>query len=170
MRALERANPALAGLTEASEELAFSSRADSTVKRYLSVAERFVSDCVAMGLDPPYLPAAPATVAAYLTRLQRVASPAAPTVGVVLAAIRWVHVVKGWVNPCNDPVVMAVADGMRRAAHATTDQPLPLLPAQLQTVLVTLRLAVHRTNTQVAAMLALSYPAMLRFSEVHALL
>ena len=174
MRTLAEGDERMADAVQEALSLASASRADSTIERYLGALERFVQGCVALGMSKPFIPATSGRVAAYLAHLHRTSTPAPATVRVITSAISWAHAMKGWPNPCNHPVVDAVVEGIKRAyaklmRKKKRAKPLPLLPEQLQQVVAVLLAAEHRVNLQVATMLALTYPAMLRFSEVRAL-
>ncbi len=164
-----RSSTSLAGTVEAVQALALASRARSTVKRYMGVIDRYAKDCERFRLRPPFVPATPADVVAYLKRLVEASHPAPATISVVLAAFKWAHETMGWTNPCEDKVLRNVAAGARRAAGHAVVRVRPLMPTQLQAVVAVLVAVRHPVNYQVAAMLALSYPAFLRFSEIQVL-
>ena len=164
-----QAHPELQGTLASVQRLVLASRARSTVRRYMGAMERFVDECQEMGLEPPFVPASAGQVAAVLARVSDTKHLAPSTLGVFVAAIAWAHKIKGWPDPCEDPLVRAVVDGARRMAQHVVVRPSPLLPAQLQAVVAVLCAAEHPHNWQVATMLAVGYPAFLRFSELQAL-
>ena len=93
-----------------------SSRAEATLRAYTSDVADFREFCRAVGLE--WMPAEPATVAAYIAELAAPPDDRAPlaasTIRRRLAGIGEAHKHAGVPNPCMDPLVKQVLKGVRR--------------------------------------------------------
>ncbi len=106
----------LAELEAKVAEAVRASRAESTLDAYRSDWEDFTTWCATVGLAS--LPAAPATVAAYLAELADPPDDRAPllvsTIQRRKASIGEAHKLAGHPNPCTDPLVRLASKGIRR--------------------------------------------------------
>ena len=161
--------PALSQEAEATRDLALGCNAPRTSERYLGVFRKFVEFCRGAGLPrDAYFPASPAVVALFVQRLSaRGLRPA--TVRVSLAALAWVHVVSGHVNPCTDATLRLVADGASRANAGPTRHATPIHPSDLRRVLEFLAWRGTPRSFQLASMMSIAFAAFLRIEELLAL-
>jgi site-specific recombinase XerD len=105
-----------------------SSKAANTVKAYRSDWARFEDFC--RGREVASLPAAPATVAAYLAEAARTLK--ANTVERRLTAISQAHQMAGFSNPVEDKLVRTVMAGIRRVKGTAQQGKEPLSPELLR--------------------------------------
>src|SRR6516162_8723446 len=78
-------------------------KAESSRRSYAIDFGYFRSWCLSMGLDS--LPAAPKTLARYLTWLAKVRGLKAATIARRSAAVKYVHQISGFVSPTDDILV-----------------------------------------------------------------
>jgi site-specific recombinase XerC len=166
------ATPSIAvdGDLRAAVEYALASRAPSTLRAYDADWRHFAAWCGRRGRDP--LPAAPATVAAYL------AAHAQGTGGVRqlrlatlqrrLAAIGAYHTASRHPNPVRDPAVQATWHGIRRQHDGSQDSAAPAVTAVLRRLLATCD-PQRYIGLRDRAMLLIGFAALLRRSELVAL-
>lgn len=142
------------------------SRAPATLRAYRSDLLDFGVWCRALGLVS--LPAAPATVAAYLAELAEPGDDRAPaavsTITRRLAALGEGHKVAGHPNPCTNPLVRETMKGIRRTLGVAQRQKKPVTTADI-------RAAVARLPTGVAGdrdrvILLLGFASGMRRSEL----
>ena len=95
------------------------SKAGATVRAYKSDAAAFTAWCASHGI--PSLPAAPASVAAFLSHEAK-AGLASSTIARRLAAISYAHKLAAHADPAAHETVRAVMKGIRRRPDATTTQ------------------------------------------------
>jgi site-specific recombinase XerD len=107
-------------------------RAPNTLRGYRSDWAEFTDWCLRQNLTP--LPAAAATVSAYLTELAR-AQAKVGTMSRRLSAIRFAHRLRNHPDPTTGARVVAVWEGIRRTHGAPPDQATPLMPPELFDVL-----------------------------------
>jgi integrase len=125
---------------ERARSYAAASKADETRRAYAREWQAFASWCVSKHL--PFLPAAPATLAAYLAALadgtasRRARKPAG--IDLALAAIAGAHKTAGFDSPRHAPEVRAVRAGIRRTLGTAPRQAAPLLIPELRRALAAL--------------------------------
>jgi integrase len=136
-------HPPLAALEpelERARAFAAASKADETRRAYTREWQAFVAWCSSKG--QPSLPAAPATLAAYLAALVdgsatgRARKPAG--LELALAAIAAAHKAAGLPSPRDSAEVRAVRAGIRRTLGTAQRQVAPLLVPELRRALATL--------------------------------
>ena len=110
------------------ESYARRSKAENTLKAYRSDWTAFETFC--RGRELPSLPAAPATVAAYVADAARTLK--ANTVGRRLTAISQAHQFAGCANPVEDKLVRTVMAGIRRVKGTAQQGKEPLSPDVLR--------------------------------------
>lgn len=103
-------------------------RAHNTRRGYRSVWTAFTAFCASHDLTP--LPAAPATVSAYLVALAQ-AGAKVRTIAKHLSGIRAAHRAADLPDPAVTARVTAVWEGIRRSHGAPPDQAAPLMPPLL---------------------------------------
>jgi site-specific recombinase XerD len=148
-----------------------SSRAEATLRAYSTDVADFREFCRSVGLD--WMPAEPATVAAYIAEL---ASPpddrapmAASTIRRRLAGIGEAHKHAGVPNPCMDPLVKQVMQGVRRQIGvAPRHRKVGLSTADVRAIVETLDGA-KLIDVRDKALLLLGFATALRRSELVAL-
>lgn len=121
----------LAPLVKATRGYVEASRSERTREIYSACWSAFEAWCEAHGLQP--LPAAPGTVAAYLSARAQDGRKVA-TLSQALAAISQAHQVAGHASPRTTPLVRETMKGIRRTHGAAPSQKAPLLGAQLRTI------------------------------------
>lgn len=141
-------------------ELALSARSANTRRAYSSDWARWVGWCEQQHLQP--LPAAPASVAAYLGAHAGVLTVA--TLRRHLATIAKAHEVADQPSPTRCALVRDVLAGIVRTQGAVQDKAPPLLAMQLEQVLATLEQTPAGVRDQ--ALLLLGWCAALRRSEL----
>lgn len=124
--------PAGDQLPEAEARYARAARAANTLRGYTSDWREFTGWCAARSVDP--LPAAPATLTAYLTELAA-AGAKVGTMSRRLSSIRFAHAARDLADPTGAARVQAVWEGIRRLHGAPPDQAKPLMPPDLFDVL-----------------------------------
>lgn len=163
---LARRHPSLRDAASNARDLALGSNADRSVQRYLGVFRQFVAFCRGHGLQrDEYFPATAAVVATYVQHINaRGLSPA--SVRIALAALSWVHVTRGFTDPCRDPTLRLVAEGAQRDAARPVRHALPLSPEFLADAVEGLLDAGTSADVQLAAMMSVAFAAFLRISEL----
>ncbi|MDN5751326.1 MAG: tyrosine-type recombinase/integrase [Pseudonocardia sp.] len=159
-----------------------SSTASNTRRAYTSDWRRFTGWCAARGHTP--LPAAPVTIAAYLTEAAATRTPggqrayAPATLGRWAAAIGHHHQRAEHPSPASAPLVAATLAGIRRACAEAGERPVrqvaPLLTGDITTILTAMNAQSDTWAARVyarrdAALLLLGFAAALRRSELVAL-
>lgn len=136
----------------------------NTRRTYQSQWRAFVSWC--QGHRLPFLPAAPETVALYVTHLAHTGRKVA-TIEVALSALSQAHQLAGQPSPRRDPIVFTIMKGIRHTHGTEAHQKAPLLDDQLSTILG----ALPDTNAgrRDRALLLTAWLGALRRSEVVAL-
>jgi integrase len=150
-------------LARSAAEFAAASRATSTIKAYRNDWQSFCGWCGDQGIDS--LPAAPATVAAYLASLAASHKPA--TMSKKLAAISSAHKLAGVPNPCGSEAVRLTFAGIRRTMGTRQRQVKPLTVEDLRKVII--NLPDDKAGIRDRALLLLGFGAALRRSELVAL-
>lgn len=117
---------------EAEARYARAARAANTLRGYTSDWREFTGWCASRGLAP--LPAAPATLTAYLTELAA-AGAKVGTMSRRLSSIRFAHAAQDLADPTGAARVQTVWEGIRRLHGAPPDQAKPLMPPELFDVL-----------------------------------
>ncbi len=126
------ANAELDAILQDARAFAAAARASNTRRAYAAQWRGFVAWCAAVGLRP--LPAAPETVALYVTALAREGlSPA--SIDVALAALAKQHEAHALGSPCASPTVAAVRAGLRRTIGVAPRQAAPLRVDELRAVI-----------------------------------
>jgi site-specific recombinase XerD len=124
---------AQAALVDAARAYAAASKAPNTVRAYRSDLRDFEEWCA--GESVAAIPAAPATIALYLTALAR-AGAKASTLQRRVSALSQAHQLAGYSpSPTADPVVRATMAGIRRAHGTAPAQKTALLTAELRRLL-----------------------------------
>jgi integrase len=121
-------------LVERARDYAASARAESTRRAYRSDWRAFSSWCQAQGLEA--LPAAPETVALYLT--SRAAACKASTITRALAAISEAHRAAGVASPRGSGPVKAVLQGIRRQKGTAPAQKDPISTGEIKAMIAEL--------------------------------
>jgi integrase len=119
-------------LAEAAHAYIESSRAEATRRAYRARWSHFTAWCARHGLTS--LPAAPETVALYLTARAREGRKVS-TLSQTLAAISQAHQMAGHESPRSTPVVREAFKGIRRVHGAAPTQKRPLLDTELRALL-----------------------------------
>jgi integrase len=117
-------------MVERASDFARASCANATRRAYRSDWAHFLAWCEANHVDA--LPAAPETVALYLSELASAFKVS--TIQRRLAAIAEAHRTKGVPSPRGDARVQRVLKGIRRTLLVAQKQALPLLPAALRRI------------------------------------
>ncbi len=142
------------------------SRAASTMRAYRSDWTDFSLWCGGLGLDA--LPAAPATIAAYIAELADPGddrSPAAvATITRRLAAIGEAHKLAGHVSPCGEALVRETMKGIRRTLGIAQRQKKPVTTADIRAAVPRLPLTVQGDRDRVV--LLLGFASGMRRSEL----
>jgi site-specific recombinase XerD len=107
-------------------------RAANTLRGYRSDWREFTAWSSQHDLDP--LPAAPATVTGYLSKLARHGAKVG-TMSRRLSAIKFAHQLQNLPDPTRNARVIAVWEGIRRTHGAPPEQAVPLMPPELLDVL-----------------------------------
>jgi site-specific recombinase XerD len=139
-------------------------RAANTRRGYRSDLADFAGWCHAKGLSP--LPAAPATVTAYLAELARHGAKV-PTMSRRLSSIAYAHRFAGLANPVESPRVQGVWAGIRREHSVPVDQAPALMPPVLWDVLAAL--PADLSGIRDRALLLVGFVGALRRSELAAM-
>ncbi|PWJ25632.1 site-specific recombinase XerD [Branchiibius hedensis] len=114
----------LGGLNQREVYYAQQHRAPNTLRGYAADWQEFTSWCQARGSQPA--PADPAALTGYLTMLADSGAKLG-TISRRLSSIRYVHRMRGMVDPTTLPRVMLVWDGIRRDKGHDASQSRPLL-------------------------------------------
>jgi site-specific recombinase XerD len=137
---LDSASRALARLdtiADAAQDFARAAKAANTLKAYRNDWDDFFSWCGLHRLEP--LPAAPQTVALYLTDLSK--THKVSTLYRRLSGISQAHQAAGHQpSPTRDPQVRLVFQGIRRTLGAAPDQKNPAITAEVRAMVETLEL------------------------------
>jgi integrase len=153
-----------AELVEAAERYAAHARAPNTRKAYLSDLRIFTAWCSEHRVAP--LPAAPDTIALYLTDRARQGAKVS-TISRTLVAISQGHLLAGHPSPRVLPVVREVMKGIRRQLGTDKRQAKPLLPTELRELLAVLPASLIGLRDR--ALLMVGFAGALRRSELVAL-
>jgi integrase len=153
----------LAETAEQAREYARASKVDNTKRGYSADWRDFTSWCEAQALAS--LPAAPETVALYLTQLADRCKVA--TLARRVAAISQAHQAAGFETPTKAPTVRVVMQGIRRTKGTAPAQKAPALTADLVRMLDTLPATL--LGTRDAALLLVGFAGAFRRSELVAL-
>ena len=157
---------ATAPLAHAMRDLAFNSLAGSSQDRYLRVYKSFVDFCVRSGIPGPYMPAAPAKVGLFLTHITGQGQYGS-SFSVTAAALRWAHLLSGYPSPFEQDASLAlVMAGARRTNAQPEHQTEHLTLADYHRALEACDAESDPRFRQLALMLAISFGAALRFSEL----
>ncbi|MHB9133541.1 MAG: site-specific integrase [Armatimonadota bacterium] len=157
------ANP-LAPFAHRIQEYAAGSKAASTKRAYRSDWEDFTRWCIECGFVA--LPAAPATIAAYLTT-QADAGKKASTLGRRLAAIAFAHKAAGHDSPTNSLLVEATGAGIRRQIGTAQVGKAPAVTEDIRAMLAAL--PATRKGVRDRALLLVGFAGAFRRSELVAL-
>jgi integrase len=148
-------------LTEAAKAFARAAKADRTLKAYAADWRTFTAWCGVHSYSG--LPAAPTTVALYLTA-RATEGRKVSTIARALAAISQVHRATGHPSPRSDAAVQQVFNGIKRTLGTAPRQRAPLLPAQLLEVFAALPSSLIGARDR--AMLAIGFAGAFRRSEL----
>lgn len=124
-------------VVERAREYARQAKAENTLRAYRSDWAHFEEWCSRQGLAP--LPAAPATVALYITALAE-AGRAVSTIRRRLASISAVHQAAGHQSPTQDMKVKTIWAGIRRAKGTAQRQVAPIVTEHLRAIVGALQL------------------------------
>ena len=155
-----------AALATAMRDLAFNSVAAASQERYLRVFESFVDFCVRMKIPGPYMPAAPAKIGLFLTHLVQ-AGQYGSSFNVAVAALRWAHLLSGRPNPFDEDASLSlILAGARRTTARPEHRRPHLTLHDYHRALDACLMGEDQRYLQLALMLAISFGAALRFSEL----
>jgi site-specific recombinase XerD len=129
------AQAALETITSRTRSYAEQSLSQNTRRAYTSDWSHFTAWCAGVGFDP--LPAAPETVALYITSLVEQGRKAS-TVQRRLTAISQAHKTAGYATPTTSPGVRAVWSGIRREHGTAQAGKAPVMTADLRAMVETL--------------------------------
>ena len=153
-------------LLEAARTYAAASRSANTRRAYQSDLRDFTAWCDINGMHA--LPAAPETVALYLTALAQTGAKVS-TIQRRVSAISQAHQLAGHTPPPTaDPVVRSTMAGIRRSLGTAPEQKAPLLTGELRRLLATCDPAT-RAGLRDRALLLLGFAGGFRRSELVAL-
>ena len=124
-------------VVERAREYARQAKAENTLRAYRSDWAHFEEWCSRQGLAP--LPAAPATVALYITALAE-AGRAVSTIRRRLASISAAHQAAGHQSPTQDMQVKTIWAGIRRAKGTAQRQVAPVVTEHLRAIVGALQL------------------------------
>lgn len=124
-------------VVERAKEYARQAKAENTLRAYRSDWTHFEEWCSRQGLAP--LPAAPATVALYITALAE-AGRTVSTIRRRLASISAVHQAAGHQSPTQDMQVKTIWAGIRRAKSTAQRQVAPVVTEHLRAIVGALQL------------------------------
>ena len=124
-------------VVERAREYARQAKAENTLRAYRSDWAQFEEWCSRQGLAP--LPAAPATVALYITALAE-AGRAVSTIRRRLASISAAHQAAGHQSPTQDMQVKTIWAGIRRAKGTAQRQVAPVVTEHLRAIVGALQL------------------------------
>jgi len=124
-------------VVERAKEYARQAKAENTLRAYRSDWTHFEEWCSRQGLAP--LPAAPATVALYITALAE-AGRAVSTIRRRLASISAAHQAAGHQSPTQDMQVKTIWAGIRRAKGTAQRQVAPVVTEHLRAIVGALQL------------------------------
>lgn len=124
-------------VVERAKEYARQAKAENTLRAYRSDWAHFEEWCSRQGLAP--LPAAPATVALYITALAE-AGRTVSTIRRRLASISAVHQAAGHQSPTQDMQVKTIWAGIRRAKGTAQRQVAPVVTEHLRAIVGALQL------------------------------
>jgi integrase len=142
----------LAEVAEQAREYARASKADNTKRGYSADWRDFVGWCETQALAS--LPAAPETVALYLTQLADHCKVS--TLARRVAAISQAHQAAGFETPTSAPTVRVVMQGIRRTKGSAPAQKAPALTADLVKMLDTLPATLLGTRDAALLLVALN--------------
>lgn len=154
-----------AGILEAARDYVAAAKAPNTRRAYRAQWAVFSAWCEAHGREP--LPAAPATLALYLTDRARSGRKVA-TISLALSAIRAVHRDAGHADPAAVPEVYTVWEGIRRTHGTAQRRATPLTVETLRTILASFPSDSQRVVRD-RALLLLGFAGAFRRSELVAL-
>ena len=157
---------ALAPLASAAHAYVEAARAPRTRQAYRAQWAQFLAFCEAHCLAP--LPAAPATVALYLTGRAQAGRKVA-TLAQALAAISQAHQLAGFASPRTSAVVHETFQGIRRQHGSAPSQKAPLLDTQLHALLAILDDTPGLLALRDRALLLVGFAGAFRRSELVAL-
>ena len=140
------------------------SKAEATVRAYMSDVKAFEAWCLRYGFRP--LPTSPEAVAGFLVA-EAEGGRSASTIGRRLAAIRFAHKLAKAPDPTDDEDVRAVMKGIRRRVGVTPTQK-AAATAEIMAVLLS-RAPDTLTGKRDRALLALGFAGAFRRSELVAL-
>jgi len=156
--------PALTDALSAAASYAEAEKAAATRRAYRSDWRHFHTWCESVSAAP--LPAAPATVAAYLSSLAD-RGRSASTISRRLAAISYAHRLKGLDSPAGSEPVRAVLRGIRRTIGTAVTRKAPATARALEAMLAAIPAGL--TGLRDRALILLGFAAALRRSELVAL-
>jgi integrase len=151
----------LAPLVDAARAFAVAARAERTRDAYRAQWQAFEGWCEGHGLMS--MPAAPKTVALYLTARASEGRKVA-TLALALAAISQAHQMAGKVSPRTAPVVREAFKGIRRTLGSAPSQKAPILGGQLRAMVATL--PETRGGARDRALLLVGFAGAFRRSEL----
>lgn len=154
---------ALGDLIDQARAYAAQSKAPNTIRAYRSDWADFSRWCGTHGVDA--MPAAPETIAAYLTALASTHKPA--TISRRIAAISQAHQTAGHPTPTTSAAVKAVWSGIRRTLGTKQSGKAPAVTDDIRAMVATL--GTDLADVRDRALLLVGFAAALRRSELVAL-
>jgi site-specific recombinase XerD len=151
---------ALAEVADQARSYAAASRSENTRRAYRADWEHFAAWCAARGLSS--LPAAPATVALYVTDMADTFKPS--TISRRMVSIAQVHKRAGHTSPTTDERVRLVNAGIRRVHGVAPRQVRPVVTEDLRRMVETC--GVDPAGVRDRALLLIGFAAALRRSEL----
>jgi integrase len=156
-----RALARLESIADQAQDFARHAKAPNTLKAYRNDWDDFLGWCGLHRLEP--LPAAPQTIALYLTDLSR--THRVSTLYRRLSGISQAHQAAGLTSPTRDPPVRLVFQGIRRALGSAPDQKNAAITAEVRAMLGTLDLSTS-SGVRDRALLLIGFAGAFRRSEL----
>lgn len=156
-------DPELQELASRLPQTMLRSRADSTVKKYLSAFRRWKTWALQHGIT--VMPAKDHHVALYLQHLaDGLGSKSA--VEEACNSLAWVHSTAGLMSPTSSPFVKAILEGLQRSLAKPASKKEPVTVEMLKKVLQDTELSGTLSDLRLATACLLSFAGFLRFSEL----
>ena len=156
-------NPELQQLAGKLPQTVMHSRADSTVRKYLSVYKRWKIWALEHSL--PVVPTKEHHVGLYLQHLaDTVASKSA--VDGACNSLAWVHCTAGFSSPMASPLVRAILDSLRRSLAKPTNKKAPMIIEILQRMARDTDKSCTLSDLRLVTACLLAFAGFLRFNEL----
>ena len=155
-----------AGLKELADKLPatlLSSRADSTIKKYLGAFRRWMALAQEKGI--PVIPVKDFHWALYLQSLAD-SSQSKLAVEEACNAIAWVHSTMGLTSPTSSPFVKATLEGLQRLLAKPVVKKAPITPAMLDEMVKDSEKSHSLSDLRLVTACLLAYAGFLRFIEL----